>query len=178
MKITDLLDFQIMEDSIRCKTGMFYFFRIIPPNLSILNPGERRMKIEGFKGLLNSTEVPLQIFAMDKSEDLSKNKAFWKKTPERYAAISDAILNEITDIESTSSGIQRAYYFVIKPKEQQQVILFENLLTETGFRFHRADRSELITVMNNFLLRSFIEFDIYTLEQEVQMQYESQKVKK
>lgn len=178
MKITDLLNFQITEDHIQCKTGSFYLFRINPPNLSILNPGERNMKIEGFKGLLNGTEVPLQIFAMDKSEDLSKNKAFWRKTPEQYADIADAILNEITDIESTSNGIQRAYYFIINPKDPQQVILFENLLTESGFRFYRADRAELITVINNFLLRSFIEFDIYTFEQEVQMLYENQKIKK
>ncbi len=175
MKITELLNFQIMEHHIQCKHGSFYFFRIIPPNLSIMNPGEKNMKIEGFKGLLNSTEIPLQIFAMDKSEDLSKNKEFWKKTPEQYAAISDAILNEINEIESASSGIQRAYYFIIKPKEQQQVTLFKNLLTETGFRAYLTDRSELITIMNNFLLRSFIEFDIYTFEQEVKMLYEKQK---
>lgn len=178
MQITDLLNFQIMDDHILCSHESAYLFRIIPPNLSILNPSERQMKIEGFKALLGGTEVPLKIFAMDKSEDLSKNKAFWKKTPERYAAISNAILNEINKIESANSGSQRAYYFVIKPKEQHQVILFENLMTETGFCFYRAQRSELITIMNNFLLRSFLEFDIYTFEQEVQTLYENQKVKK
>ena len=91
----------------------------IPPKLN------RSYQLGGFTVM----ELIL-FFAMDKSEDLSKNKIFWKKMPEQYAVISDANLK---------------------------------------------DRSELITVMNNFLLRSFIEFDIYTFEQEVKMLYEKQK---
>ena len=175
MKITDLLNFQIMEDHIKCKYDSFYFFRIIPPNLSIMDPGEKQMRIEGFMGLLNSIDINLHIFAMDKSEDLSKNKAFWKSTQERYAFIADEILDNISEIESTSNGIQRAYYFIIRPTELDQSRLFATLLEETGFRAYQAKREELITIMNNFQLRSFIEFDIYTFEQEVQMLYENQK---
>lgn len=178
MKITELLDFQIDVDSIRGKVGSFYFFRILPPNLSILNPSEKQEKIRGFLSLLNTNQLPMQIFVMDKSEDLSKNKKFWQKIPDRYAFISDVILDSISEIESTSSGIQRAYYIVIQPKEREQATLFESLLEQAGFRAYRAEREELVTVMLNFLQRFYVEIDLFTLEREVQRLYENQKGKK
>ena len=175
MKITDLANFEIKDQFIQTPQGKYYFYRIIPPNLSIMNPGEKRMKILSLQGVLDSNEIPLQILAMDKTEDLSRNKAFWKKIPERYEFISNAILDTIGEIEYTSSGIQRAYFFIIHPKDEEQADLFENLLREKDFRFYRVERGELITVLKNFLLRDFVDFDIYTFEQEVRELYESQK---
>lgn len=175
MKITDLINFEIKEDYVQGSNGKFYFFRIIPPNLTIMNPDEKRAKIRQFEGVLNNNDLTLQILAMDKTEDLTKNKAFWKQLPERYEAMTAEILDTIGEIEYTNSGIQRAYYFVIKPQEQEQVALFENLIMQKEFRFYRVARAELITVMKNFFLRDFIDFDIYTFEREVQALYESQK---
>ncbi len=175
MRITDLLNYEILEDCIKTARGSFYLFRIIPPNLTIMNPGERRGLITRFRAVLESNETPFQILAMDKTEDLSKNKAFWKGTQEKYAFMSDAVVDSINEIEYTGSGIQRAYYMVINPREPQQKKLFENLLSENSFRFQQAQRDELVTVLRNFNLRDFLDFDIYTLEQEVLQQYESQK---
>ena len=175
MKITDLVNFEIEDDSIQGSYGTYHFYRVVPPNLSTMNPGEKRMQIAGFQGVLDSNEIPLQILAMDKTEDLSKNKKFWKSISPEFEYISSAILDEIGEIEYTSSGIQRAYFFVIAPREREQVGVFENLLTEKGFRFHKVERPELITVMKNFLLRDFVDFDIYTFEQEVEQLFQAQK---
>lgn len=174
MKITDLADFEVKDRFIRSGNNCYYFFRIIPPNLSIMNPNEKIMRIQGFQNMLDSNDLPMQILAMDKTEDLGRNKAFWKGLPERFEFVSDAILQEINEIENVGSGIQRTYYFVIQTKEQEKVRLFENLADTSGFRMQAAEHSELITIMKNFMLRDYIEFDIYTFEQEVQQIYESQ----
>lgn len=174
MKITELTNFEIRDKYIQTPGGKFYFFRVIPPNLTILNLQEKKRKIESLKGVLDSNEITMQILAIDKTEDLSSNKTFWKKTPMRYEFIANTILDTISEIEDTGSGIQRAYFFVIAPRDQEQVTLFSNLLTEKGFRFYPVERPELITIMKNFMLRDFLDFDIYTFEQEVARLYEEQ----
>lgn len=175
MKITDLLNYEVAHDCIKGATGAVYLYRVLPPNLTIMNPGEKRALIADFQALLEGNEHPFQILAMDKTEDLGKNKTFWKGLDERYAFMSDAIVASINEIEYTGSGILRAYYFVINPREETQKKLFENLLSDNGFRFQLAERDELVTILRSFNLRDFLDFDIYTVEQEVQKLYESQK---
>ncbi len=130
MKITDLLSYEVLEDCIKTPRGSYYLFRILPPNLTIMNPGEQRSLIARFRAVLESNEIPFQILAMDKTEDLSKNKTFWKGVDKKFTFIADAILDSINEIEYTGSGIQRAYYMVINPREPQQKKLFENLLSD------------------------------------------------
>lgn len=175
MEMTVLMDFEICDNHIKTPMGHYFFFRIQPPNLSILSDWERQEKIKTFETFLDSNEMPFQICVMDKTEDLSQNKQFWQGINDRYDFISNAILSSIEEMQSDSRGVQRAFYIVICIKRKSEHELFFELLKNSGFECYVVMKNELITVMRNFLLREFTDFDIHTFDKEVQALYEKQK---
>lgn len=175
MEMNALVDFEICDNHIKTPSGHYFLFRIQPPNLSILNEWERQEKIKAFEAFLDSNETPFQIFVMDKTEDLSLNKQFWQGIDDRYDFISDAILNAIEEMQTDSRGIQRAFYIIICVKRKSEHELFLEQLKNNGFECYVVSKMELITVMRNFMLREFTDFDIHTFDKEVQALYEQQK---
>lgn len=175
MEMTVLMDFEICDNHIKTPSGHYFLFRIQPPNLSILNDWERDEKLKAFESFLDSNEMSFQIFVMDKTEDLSLNKQFWQGIDDRYDFISGAILNAIEEMQTDSRGIQRAFYIIICVKRKSEHELFFEQLKNNGFECYIVSKMELITVMRNFLLREFTDFDIRTFDREVQALYEQQK---
>lgn len=176
MEMTSIVDFEICDDYVKTPTGYYYLFRVLPPNLSILTEHEKSMKIKNFESFLDSNDMPFQIFVCDKTEDLSLNKLFWKGINDRYDFISNAVLQAIDEMQGDSSGVQRAYYFIICLKKKSEHELFFEQLKNNEFDCYVTKKLELITVMRNFFLREFSDFDISTFDKEVQKLYERQKI--
>lgn len=175
MEITTLIDFDIRDDHIKTSMGLFYLFRILPPNLSILTDYEKSRQVKNFESFLDSNDRPFQIFVLDKTEDLSLNKLYWQGISDRYDYISNSILAAIDEMQGNSSGVQRAYYNIICVKKKSEHEMFFEQLKNNEFECYVTQKLELITVMRNFFLREFTDFDISTFDKEVQKLYERQK---
>lgn len=160
MKISDLINFKVHDNCIATPDGMVHFLRILPPNLSIMTAAEKAQKPEDFEVLLNSVNIPFQIFVMDKSEDMSLNKAFYAGLSPRYEEITSQIIASMDKMESSSSSVQRAYYFVTITKNASDFELFHTAVS-SHFEVQLAQRQELITILRNFLLREFVTSDLH-----------------
>lgn len=176
MEITTLMDFEIADNHIKTPAGYYYFFRILPPNLSILNDTEKLEKIKGFEAFLDGNENQFQIFVLDKTEDLTLNKKYHQGLNDRWENYTGAILEAIEKMQGDSKGVQRAYYIILCVRKKSEWELFFEQLKNNGFDCYLTKKDELITIMRNFDLRDFTNFDIYTLEKEVQRLYEKQKL--
>ena len=107
--------------------------------------------------------MPVEIFAMDKVENLSRNKEFFENMNEKFKKYTEQIVSQIsshdTDDRKTNS-VQRAYYFIIKTKTDGERSTFEDALRGQNLKYSTAKRGELATVFRNYFLREFSEFDI------------------
>lgn len=176
MEMTVLMDFEICDDHIKTPQGSYYFYRILPPNLSILSEAEKELKIIRFEAFLNSNDQPFQIIALDKTEDLKRNKQFWQdETDVHYDFVAKEIIRAIEELQGDSNGVLRAYYIGLCQRRKTDVSSFLDLLKNNELEGYLTKKDELITVMRNFLLREFSDFDIHTFDKEVQRLYEQQR---
>ncbi|MEG0091905.1 MAG: hypothetical protein RSA20_08795, partial [Oscillospiraceae bacterium] len=177
MKMTDLVKFNIKsigDNYIETPKGNVIFYKLSPPNISILSEFETLGYIQNLKNFLkNIPNIPVQIFITDKTEDLSDNKEYWNKVTEKYSFIGESITK---DIEATSSnaanGIQRGFYLVIQTNEQHLVERFESTARDCNFLCERLTKRENTNLIRAFLLRDFNEFPIETFEEESEARYE------
>lgn len=181
MKISDIVNFDIKENYVETPDGSRVFFlRLSPPNLSIMTDDEKGNEIQKLQEILDSlSSAKFQILALDKTENLSGNKAFWQSLirpddeDDPCLTIKKAIVSSIENSESTSSSVSRAFYFVLKIKDPNELSKFETSLNMKGINYYIAEKQEIVTVLRNFLLREFVGFDIYDFEREVGAKYES-----
>ena len=186
MKISDMINFDIKDNYVQDETRKIYFLRFFPPNLNIMTKSEKHTEVKKFQEFYDSLmDINCQIFSLDKTENLKGNKDYWssllKNDDENdfCTKIQKAIIRQIDSIESTSSSVGRAFYFVLKVKEQADLTHFETCLSTKGINYYIADKQELVTVLRNFILREFVGFDIYDFEKEVENAYaDHSKVKK
>lgn len=184
MKISELINFDIQEDFIEAGGQRVYFFRFFPPNLNIMTENEKDTEVTKFRELYESLiDQKLQIISLDKTENLSENKNYWESLLKKdetgfRAEVKKTIINSIGSIESTSSSVGRAFYFVLKVKEKSELTRFETTMNVKNIHFYIAEKQELITVMRNFILREFINFDLYIFESEMEKNYEEAHGKK
>lgn len=180
MKISDIVNFDIKENYVETPDGSRVFFlRLSPPNLSIMTDDEKGNEIHKLQEILDSlSSAKFQILALDKTENLSGNKAYWQSLirpddeDDPCLMIKKAIINSIENSESTSSSVSRAFYFVLKIKDPNELSKFETSLNMKGINYYIAEKQELVTVLRNFLLREFVGFDIYDFEREVYATYD------
>jgi hypothetical protein len=178
MKTTELIDFEIKENHVESNGSNFYFLRINPPNLSIMTDGEKAAAIQSFQLFYNAGDWEFQLMSLDKTENLSGNQAFWggllrEGEEDPCKEIKTSIIAQIKSIESSSSSVGRAFYFVLRIKEISELTRFEDALNSKGILCNRTDKQELITVLRNFNLREFLSFDLYDFEKEMEAAYES-----
>lgn len=178
MKISDIFNFDIKDNFVEIDSKQhFYFLRFLPPNLNIMTRGEKSNEIKKFQEFYDSLmDQRFQTFSLDKTENLKGNKDYWASLlqegdNEYCAKIKNAIISKIDSIESTSSSVGRAFYFVLKVKEQAELTRFESSLNTKGINYYIAEKQELVTVLRNYILREFIGFDIYDYESEVGVAY-------
>lgn len=180
MKISDIVNFDIKENYVETPDGSRVFFlRLSPPNLSIMTDDEKGNEIQKLQEILDSLSyAKFQILALDKTENLSGNKAYWQSLirpddeDDPCIMIKKAIVNSIENSESTSSSVSRAFYFVLKIKDPNDLSKFETSLGMKGIIYYIAEKQEIVTVLRNFLLREFVGFDIYDFEREVYAAYD------
>ena len=73
-KMENLISFKIRDDFVQVGENKFYFYRFYPPNTSILTEREMDIEISSLCQFFESANRPIDTFAMDKVEDLSRNK--------------------------------------------------------------------------------------------------------
>lgn len=178
--IQDLLDFQIKDGKVICGNLTYCFYRFFPPNLSILTNQEKENEIDAFCSLLENSNMSIQVFALDKVEDLSENKAFFSAMNPKYAEYTETIIKQITNHETISmtNSIQRAYYFIVPTQNAHDKEIFEEALRTQKLKCIPCQKQEIITIFRNFYLKEFETFDIYTFNEEIKKQYEEAQRKK
>lgn len=182
MKMTDLVKFNIKsinDDYIETPKGNIIFYKLSPPNISILSEFETLGHIAKFKSLLkNIPDIPVQIFITDRTEDLSDNKAYWTKVDEKYAFIGESITKTIEATNSNATnGIQRGFYLVIQASEQHLIDRFESTARNCEFICERLNKQENINLLRAFFLRDFNEFPIENFGKESEERYDELRKK-
>lgn len=165
MPIEDLLNFELQDDHVIAGGQKVYFIRYYPPNLSIMTESEVEDEIRNMTVLLDTLRRRLSLFITDKVEDLEGNKRFWRSMPSQYEYITSEIVSKMMDVEVKSTSVQRSFYFVYKPENDSDDIY--NTLKGKGYTVERTKKHELAVLLRNYLLREFINYDIYTIEQEI-----------
>lgn len=184
MKISDMINFSFGDDYVETEGCKVYFLRFYPPNLSIMTKPEKLVEITKFKEFYDSLiDQRFQVISLDKTENLSDNKAYWMSLltddeNDPCKVIRQTIINQIGSIESTSSSVGRAFYFVLKVKDPAELTRFESALSSKAIPYVMAKKQELVTVLRNFNLREFVSFDLYDFEKEVEAAYENGRTKK
>lgn len=181
MKITDIMNFSIEDDHAVTQDGLrVYFFRLFPPNLTIMTEAEKRAQVEIMREFFDSLpNLSLQFLSIDKTENLSENKKFWQsllKTEEEEdpcREIKKTIISDIDSIESTSASVGRAFYFMLKTRNNDDINRLKTCMSTKNIKFDIAKKQEIVTVLRNYLLREFVGFDLYDWEKEVEKQYEN-----
>lgn len=174
--INNLIDFTIMDDYVKSGNQKIYFYRFYPPNISILTKSEIEIEMAALANFIEAANMPVNIFALDKVENLSQNKEFFQGMNEKYKKYTEQIVNQIsshdTDDEKTNS-IQRAYYFIICTKNASEKNEFEDALNSQRLKFSIVKRDELATVFRNYYLREFSAFDVLVFSKEMRDKYDA-----
>lgn len=166
MEMTDLIRFEVLDDRIQTPQGDYYFFRMKPPNFSTLDITEKESLYLNFEKFMHSTtEIPFNIFALDRTVNLSVNREFIESLNSRFDDIKNGILSDLSAMENTMGNTQRAYYFIIHTNQRAQVENFQTCLRGAQIVCTPAGRKELIAVMRCFLRRDFIDEDIFGMEE-------------
>ncbi len=179
--INNLINFTIMNDYVKSNDKKFYFYRFLPPNISILTQNETELEISALANLIESVNMPFQIFAMDKVENLNRNKEFFQSMNEKYKKYTEQIINQISSHDADdnkTNSIQRAYYFIISTKNASEKNEFEDALNSQRLKSSIVKHDELATVFRNYYLREFSPFDILAFSKEMREKYDAVKNKR
>jgi hypothetical protein len=171
-----LLDFQLEEDGVRTKDGLFTFYRYYPPNMDIMTAAEVQAEIEKFASLLDAIKSEITIFATDKVEDLAEVKDFYLSMPEQFDYLTADILAAMENSEVQSAAVQRAFYFITRDDPDGGRKTF-NTIRGKGYHIEVTKKAELAVVLRNYLLREFQSTDIYTIEKEIKENPKNKRMK-
>ncbi len=175
-KMENLISFRIRDDHVVVGDSKFFFFRFYPPNTAILTEQEMDNEISSLCQFYESTNRAVDTFAMDKVEDLSHNKEFFSNMSDDYKEYTEQIVDLISSYDANkkkTSSIQRAYYFIICAKNDEEKQSFEEALQSQNMRYSKVKKKELITVFRNYYLREFSTFDIYFFGEELKQKYDN-----
>lgn len=168
LPIQDLIQFSFADNGIYGgKDGkeLFRFYRYYPPNTDVMTDEEIAQEIEQLCRLFDSLRCPFTMFGTDKIEDMSALKEYYRSLPRRYDHILADVVNEIESTETKSSAVQRAYYFIYKAQSEEDDIY--TLIVGKGYKIDRVKNDEMAVLLRNYLVREFINVDIYTIAEEV-----------
>lgn len=168
LPIQDLIQFRFTDGGIyggRDGKELFRFYRYYPPNTDVMTDEEIAQEIEQLCRLFDSLRCPFTMFGTDKIEDMSALKEYYRSLPRRYDHILADVVNEIESTETKSSAVQRAYYFIYKAQSEEDDIY--TLIVGKGYKIDRVKNDEMAVLLRNYLVREFINVDIYTIAEEV-----------
>ncbi len=176
--ITELLNFKVLDNCVEIGDKKVFCFRYYPPNTAIFTESELRDSIFAFQRLLDSLAQEITFFTTDKVEDLQANKEYWESRDRRYYHLTSDIIKSIESIEVGSASVQKATYIILTATDLEKVQAVYNTLKGLNFNCYLADKRELTLLLRNFILREFLNFDIYQVENELGMQFEEKVAKK
>lgn len=179
-EIQKWLDFRIMDDCISVKYNgqpyRYYFFRLHPRNTSILGLEERLGLEAAFRRILDNADTAPQLFILDKAEGLTAQIDCYRELTEKYPAhtrINSEILKILESTENGNISVERAFYFIIKVRNESELNRFTELASD-HISMTQAERAELIVIMRNFMLREFGLFDMLEFDKQIELKYQSE----
>lgn len=165
MEISELINFEIKSDHIVTMGDKFCYFHISPPNFTTLDGNDKERYRQNFENLLRNLEdISINIFAMDRTVNLDANRQYINSFSDEYDYIKDALLDNLNSMEAHNGNTQRSYYFVLKYDDPTVVLNVQDILRANSFHARIAAYDELVSVMRCFLLREFIDHQIYVCE--------------
>ncbi|MEG0017243.1 MAG: ATP-binding protein [Hydrogenoanaerobacterium sp.] len=166
MEMTSLLNFDILEDSIKTPKGNYYFFKVKAPNFSTLSTDEQEHHYRSFESLMRSAcDISFNIYIADRTVNLNANRKYIEEISEEYDYIKNDLLACLVEVEGDGGNTERGYYFSIRTKSQSDVSRFSGYLQVAGFHCELADKDELTSIMRSFLLREFVDRGIYIYDE-------------
>lgn len=167
MELTSLLSFEFRENCIQTAKGSYYFFRVKPPNFSTLSREDKNHHCCQFEDMLRSiTDIPFSILALDQTVNLDENRRFVSRFDARFENIKRDLTDSLLEFADGGGNTERAYYFVIRTKQPQNVERFRSRISGNGMSVTLAGKDMLVDMMRGFLLREFVDRGIYTGEQD------------
>ena len=163
MELSNLLNFDIVQDSIDVYGERIYLFRVKAPNFQTLDAVEKEQHRHGWEDFLRGLgEHSIFITALDKVVNLDANRAFISGFDEQFSMVRQSLLRYLDSQDSEQSNTERAYYIgIADPSDGSHLDYMLNVANSSGLHLQRADNRELRTVLRSFLLREFIDPDIY-----------------
>lgn len=165
LPIQDIIKFRLDDKYVQSDGEYIYFYRYYPPNTHIMTEDEIQAEIENMGRLFDTLNCPLSLFAADKVENLDAIKNYYLSLPVSYEYITTEIVESIERSDVESNAVQRAYYIVYRTQEADKDIL--STLLNRGLHVERATKPEIAVLLRNYLVREFLNCDIYTIAQEV-----------
>lgn len=177
-EIQKWLDFKIMDNYISVthngQQRRYYFFRLHPRNTSILGLEERFGLEASFRRILDNSETAPQLFVLDKAEGLTAQIDYYRELTEKFPAqarINSEILKILESTENASVSVERAFYFIIKVRDENELSRFIETASD-HISMSLAERGELTVIMRNFMLREFGLFDLLEFDKEIELKYQ------
>ena len=140
-----------------------YFYRITPPNLSIMQSEEREIVCKRFQNLLNGIDhrCRLSIFAADKFEDLNENRRYFESVncSSELEFMRSQLLDLIDNASLKGASVHRAFYFIICVDSADEAVDFETQLKVNSFIAYKSNRREIANLLRNYYLHEYVDFD-------------------
>lgn len=176
MNIQNEFAFSVEEDRVILKSNKsVYFYRITPPNLSIMQSDEKNTVIARFQSLLNSVDrrCRFSIFALDKFENLNENRRYIENMQCNVKAefMREQLLELIDSASLKGKSVHRAFYFIICADTLDEAVDFETQLNVNGFVVHRANRREIANLLRNYYLHEYVDFDTDAFDESIGLTY-------
>lgn len=167
MEMTDLLNLEVENDCLLTPGGPLFFFRVQPPNLSILDNTALEALYQGFEALMRGSDhIPFAIYAADLPVSLERNREYIRSLGEPYEGMRAALLAELSTAQGRGNT-ERAYYFIVGEKLRGRGPLGEwrdtlsGLLLQNGISILPVTGESLISLLRGWLLREFVDDHIY-----------------
>lgn len=170
--IKALFPYKFAEDHINDGLDQVFFLRIHPRNTVILSYSEKVEETRKLKGILDSVDIPFDIFVMDKAESLDAVKAYYegcRKSRQEYVFAFNDYIKKLETMNADSASIQRAFYLVVRVRDRQRYELFAQQV-RGKLDFSLAKRDELEVLMRNYLLHEYVPMPVYSLDRELEKQ--------
>lgn len=165
LPIQKIINFKLEDDCVFSDDHYVFFYRFFAPNKDLLTDAEIAEQIEQLGRLFDTLSRSFSLFGTDKLENMSEIKQFYSSLPVRYEYITSEIVDGIERSDVESNAVQRAYYIICRSTSREDDIY--NILLNRGFHVERVQKPEIAVLLRNYLVREFVNCDIYTIAQEV-----------
>lgn len=150
----ELMNIETISDFSLCcyNNEELVFFKVSPPNLSVMSPESIGAKIFSMTNVLKGIEG-IEILCLNGRDNFENNKIFIKKRiqEEKSAKIRKLLEKDLVHLDKIQiqAATARNFSLIIRVKEENKAEIFpllrriEKLLKLQGFEVKKADKEEL-----------------------------------